>query len=189
MVFEPTEKDRRFLEKFLERGLKDSIASILRRARCGKNFWNQRRKNQEWRDWFYAQVGNHDKLELVSIRDYVIQQIRDDREKDRRPDVALIRFLKEWLDPTITALELKVEHAQQHVTRRDMIVEIAGFIDQEGDGYCETCGNPLIPWKLWRRGLERGEEHLLEDQGHGNGEEFYEAEIRQIETEPERSGS
>jgi hypothetical protein len=146
----------------MDRGPNDTIKAISRRARVSERWFYSRRKNREWRDWFLRELAAHDKLVLIDVRDEVIRQFRADKEAGRRPDVQMLRFLKEWLEPTITALELRREPPEQHITRRDMIVEIAAFLEQEGDGHCEHCGNPLIPYKLWKRGLERGEEMLLE---------------------------
>ena len=163
MVFEPNERDKRFLERFLDRGPNDTIKAISKRAKVSQRWYYSRRKNREWREWFMNELASHDRLFLVDVREEVLRQFHEDKEAGRRPDLGLIKFLKEWLEPTITALELRREPPEQDITRRDMIVEIAGFLDQEASGqHCEHCGNPLIPYKLWKRGLERGEEMLLE---------------------------
>jgi hypothetical protein len=171
-AFEPTDKDKTFLRKYLDRRPGDSIQTVCRRAGVGKNFFGKRKHAQGFSRWFYDQVVAIRLVDLLALQDRFFRQItgklEDGEEKLSRYD---LQFLKEWLDPIKQSLELRLKREDDKpLSPGEQLQDFAGFLDQQAKyKFCGECGMPLIPIADWRRGLHDGEVKLLEDKGAAAG--------------------
>ena len=140
--FEPTEKDKRFLEAFIQRSPGDTITSVQRKCRVGKNWFRGRRNVAGFIQWFMEEATRQDKLKLIELRDLCIERIQacepkyqaeaqafarainDPKLRERferwvhpflraKIDPQLVRLVKEWLDPVIQELRISATVRQE----------------------------------------------------------------------------
>lgn len=159
--FEPTDRDRRFLAKYLIRQPGDPMTVICRRAKLGaKWFQNRKSESPEFREWFFDEVSSQNLPRLLDLQDRFIRQMEGRLEEGEaqlnRDDLKLCRDL---LRPMIQSIDLRVKREDQPMSRADQLRAFAEFLDEAAKfEACEVCGMPKVQINLWRLGLDEGEE-------------------------------